>query len=121
MRASGTQKLPRLVGKSTAKKLILFAEKVSAEEALRVNLVDFLADNFEDLEVVLQSKLDLLAKNGPIAIRAAKKAIEGGLSVDIETGLTIENSCYQTVLNSKDRLEGLKAFSEKRTPVYQNK
>ena len=97
------------------------AAKAAAEEALKINLVDFLAENFEDLEVVLQSKLEKLAKNGPIAIRAAKKAIESGFSVDIETGLTIESSCYQTVLNTKDRLEGLKAFSEKRAPVYENK
>ena len=109
------------MGQSIAKKMILFAEKIKAEEALKINLVDFLAEDFEDLDKVLHQKLSLLSKNGPIAIRAAKQAIDSGSSVDIETGLTIESSCYQTVLNTEDRIEGLKAFSEKRAPIYKNK
>lgn len=121
IRASGTQKLPRLIGTSKAKKMILFAEKLKAEEALKINLIDYLAENWEDLDVVLNERLQQLSKNGPIAVRAAKKAIENGYSVDIETGLTIENSCYGTVLHSSDRIEGLKAFIEKRKPVYKNK
>lgn len=101
--------------------MILFAEKMSAEDALKLNLLDWLAEDWDDLDNVLNSKLQLLQKNGPIAIRAAKKAIENGYSVDIETGLTIENACYMTVLNTQDRIEGLKAFMEKRSPVYKNK
>ncbi len=94
---------------------------MSAEDALKLNLLDWLAEDWDDLDNVLNSKLQLLQKNGPIAIRAAKKAIENGYSVDIETGLTIENACYMTVLNTQDRIEGLKAFMEKRSPVYKNK
>lgn len=101
--------------------MILFAEKMNAEEALKLSLIDYLAENWDDLDTVLNQKLQQLAKNGPIAIRAAKKAIENGYSVDIDTGLTIENACYMTVLNSSDRIEGLKAFIEKRSPVYKNK
>jgi enoyl-CoA hydratase/carnithine racemase len=101
--------------------MILFAEKLKAPEALELNLIDYLAENWEDLDIVLNERLTQLSKNGPIAIRAAKKAIEEGYSVDINTGLTIENSCYGTVLHSSDRIEGLKAFIEKRTPVYKNK
>ena len=101
--------------------MILFAEKMNAEEALNINLIDYLAENWEDLDTVLNHKLQQLTKNGPIAIRAAKKAIENGYSVDIDTGLTIENASYMTVLHSSDRIEGLKAFIEKRSPVYKNK
>ena len=101
--------------------MILFAERLTAEEALQIDLIDYMANDFEDLEKVLSEKLAKLAKNGPIAVRAAKKAIEEGYSVDIETGLTIENNCYATVLNTQDRIEGLKAFNEKRTAVYKNK
>lgn len=121
IRASGTQKLPRLVGKSIAKKMILFAEKVKAEEARQINLIDYLAEDGAHLTTVLQERLAQLGKNGPIAVKAAKKAIEDGYSVDIETGLTIEASCYDVVLRSADRIEGLKAFTEKRKPVYKNK
>ena len=113
--------LPRLVGVSQAKKMILFSQKLKAEEALNHNLVDYLAENFEDLEVVLNSKLEKISANGPIAIRAAKRAIEEGMSTDLRNGLTIENNCYDIVLKSQDRLEGLEAFKEKRKPVYKNK
>lgn len=101
--------------------MILFAEKMNAEEAMNLNLLDWLAEDWDDMDNVLNSKLQLLQKNGPIALRAAKKAIENGYSVDIDTGLTIENACYMTVLNTQDRIEGLKAFIEKRSPVYKNK
>ena len=101
--------------------MILFAEKLNAIEALKINLIDYLADDFADLDVVLEQKLQKLQKNGPMAVKAAKKAIEAGYSVDIDTGLTIENNCYMTVLNSQDRIEGLKAYIEKRSPIYKNK
>lgn len=101
--------------------MILFAERLTAEESLEIGLVDYLANDYDDMEVVLANKIQKLSKNGPIAIRAAKKAIEYGYSVDIETGLTIENNCYSSVLYSQDRIEGLKAFSEKRAAVYKNK
>lgn len=94
---------------------------MTAEEAININLIDYLAEDWDDLDNVLNHKLQQLSKNGPIALRAAKKAIENGYSVDIDTGLTIENSCYMTVLNTQDRIEGLKAFIEKRSPVYKNK
>ena len=101
--------------------MILFAERLTADEALQIDLVDYLANDFEDLEKVLSDLLAKLAKNGPVAVRMAKKAIEEGYSTDIETGLTIENNCYSVVLRTQDRIEGLKAFIEKRPAVYLNK
>ena len=101
--------------------MILFAERLTADEALQIELVDYLANDFEDLEKVLDDLLAKLAKNGPVAVRMAKKAIEEGYSTDIETGLTIENNCYSVVLRTQDRIEGLKAFIEKRPAVYLNK
>ena len=55
---------------------------------------------------------------GPLAIRMAKRAIDGGLEMDIASGLSVEMDCYQQLLNTKDRLEGLAAFAEKRRPIY---
>lgn len=56
--------------------------------------------------------------NGPIGVRMAKKAIDHGIQVDINTGYAIEEACYAQVIPTSDRLEGLKAFAEKRKPVY---
>lgn len=55
---------------------------------------------------------------GPLAIRMAKRAIDGGLEVDMESGLALEEECYEQLLHSKDRLEGLAAFAERRKPNY---
>lgn len=59
-----------------------------------------------------------IAANGPIAVRAAKKAINSSLDTDIASGLEVENQCYQMTIPTEDRLEGLRAFAEKRKPVY---
>lgn len=56
--------------------------------------------------------------NGPIGVKMAKKAIDHGLQVDITTGYAIEEACYAQVIPTSDRLEGLKAFAEKRKPRY---
>jgi len=53
-----------------------------------------------------------------VAVRMAKRAIDGGLDMDLASGLRLEEECYEQILNTKDRLEGLAAFAEKRKPIY---
>lgn len=55
---------------------------------------------------------------GPIAVRMAKRAINEGIEMDMESALAFEEECYEQLLNTKDRLEGLAAFAEKRRPIY---
>ena len=62
-----------------------------------------------------------ICEKGPIAIKAAKKAVHYGVELDLEKGLSLEDECYKMVINTEDRLEGLKAFAEKRKPVYKGK
>ena len=63
-----------------------------------------------------------IAKNGPIAIRSAKEAIDSGIEAQsIEDGLEIERECYESQIPTQDRLEGLAAFREGRTPEYHGK
>lgn len=57
--------------------------------------------------------------NGPLGIKMVKKAINKGIEVDIGTGLAIEEACYNQLIPTKDRTEGLQAFKEKRKPIYQ--
>ena len=115
--AGGTQRLSRVVGPTKAKELIFTARKVDAHEALRIGLVDHLADE-ESCEGVALSLARDIAAAGPIALRMAKSAIDWGSNTDLQTGLRIEEACYAQVLPTKDRMEGLRAFAEKRSPRF---
>ncbi|MSR61301.1 MAG: enoyl-CoA hydratase [Planctomycetes bacterium] len=115
--AGGTQRLPRLIGKSRAKDLILTARKLGATEAEHLGLVNRIAP----AGALRASALELaqaIAANGPVAVRAAKAAIDGGLELPQRQGLEHEARCYERVLSTQDRLEALAAFAEKRKPRY---
>ncbi|MCY8234984.1 enoyl-CoA hydratase [Priestia endophytica] len=115
--AGGTQRLPRLVGKGRAKELIFTARRIDAAEALEIGLVEYTASSNHLIKKALEIA-GQIARNGPIAVAQAKFAIDKGYDVDMNTGLAIEQSAYEVTIPSKDRLEGLQAFKEKRTPIY---
>jgi enoyl-CoA hydratase/carnithine racemase len=115
--AGGTQRLPRLVGKGKAKELIFTGQRINAEEALRIGLVNKICP-LEDLLDEARSMAAMICETGPIAIEQAKYAINYGLETDLSTGLAIESNAYWLTIPTKDRLEGLAAFREKRKPVY---
>ncbi|MDQ0201462.1 enoyl-CoA hydratase [Neobacillus ginsengisoli] len=115
--AGGTQRLPRLVGKGRAKELIFTARRIDAEEAKEIGLVEYV----ESPESLLEKAIEIagqIVRNAPIAVRQAKFAIEKGFDVDLTTGLAIEQNAYEVTIPTKDRLEGLQAFKEKRSPAY---
>jgi len=116
--AGGTQRLPRLIGAARAKELIFTGRRIDATTAAEYGLVQHVVDagKAEDkaLEIAKQ-----IAKNGPLAIRAAKSAIDEGLEADnMANALFVERHHYQRIVPTSDRLEGLAAFREGRTPVY---
>lgn len=118
--AGGTQRLPRLVGRAKAKDLIFTARRVAMEEAERIGLVDRVAGE----EGVLAAASELartIASRGPIAIRAAKAAVDGGLELPLAEALDHEARCYERVLGTEDRLEALAAFAEKRAPKFEGR
>ncbi|MEW5302382.1 MAG: hypothetical protein WDW36_005175 [Sanguina aurantia] len=115
--AGGTQSLPRLIGVSRAKDLIFTGRRVHAEEALTIGLLDFVVDPGKAYARALQLAGEV-CRGGPLALRAAKSALNGGLDVDLHTGLRLEESCYAQLLHSKDRAEGLAAFEAKRPPRF---
>jgi enoyl-CoA hydratase/carnithine racemase len=115
--AGGTQRLPRLIGKSRAKDLILSARKLDAAEAERIGLVNRVFAPGE-LEAGARALAARIADNGPIAVRAAKAAVDGGMDLPLRSGLEHEARCYERVLGTADRLEALAAFAEKRKPRY---
>lgn len=116
--AGGTQRLPRLIGKSRAKDLILTARRFDAAEADRIGLVNRVAAEGE-LEATATQLAEAIAANGPVAVRAAKNAIDEGLEMPQNEGLEHEARCYERTLPTQDRLEALAAFAEKRKPVFQ--
>jgi enoyl-CoA hydratase/carnithine racemase len=115
--AGGTQRLPRLVGKGKAKELIFTARRITAREALAIGLVNRVVPAGQVLSAALALAKEI-AMNAPIALEQAKYAIDYGMETDLATGLAIESSAYQVTIPTKDRLEGLAAFQEKRKPVY---
>ncbi|KAI3465066.1 hypothetical protein Pfo_021729 [Paulownia fortunei] len=115
--AGGTQRLPRLVGKSTAKELIFTGRKIGGRDALFMGLVNYCVPAGEARAKALEIARDINQK-GPLAIRMAKRAIDGGLEVDMTSALALEEDCYEQLLHTKDRLEGLAAFAERRKPNY---
>ena len=115
--AGGTQRLPRVVGKARAKELIFTARRITAQEAERIGLVNEVVSDDRLLERALEVAREIAA-NGPMAVAQAKYAINMGSEVEIHAGLFIESRCYDNIIPTKDRLEGLKAFQEKRKPRY---
>lgn len=115
--AGGTQRLARLVGKGVAKEIIFTGRKLNAHEAFELGLVNKLVSSVS-ATVAAQEMAALINNNAPIAVQQAKFAINHGSEVDLETGLNIEAKAYEICLPTKDRLEGLAAFKEKRKPQY---
>jgi enoyl-CoA hydratase/carnithine racemase len=116
----GTQRLPRLIGRSKAKELIFTGRRVGAAEALELGLVNKVAPAGKALDEALEMA-SLILQTGPIAVAQAKYAINRGLETDLNTGLAIESNAYWLTIPTEDRLEGLAAFREGRRPVYKGK
>jgi methylglutaconyl-CoA hydratase len=118
--AGGTQRLPRLVGTGRAKDLILTGRRISAEEAHRIGLAEHLAEPGATVETALSVAAEI-ASCGPLAVRAAKAAIDGGSGLPMARALEHERACYDRTLESTDRVEALVAFAEKRKPVFEGR
>uniref|UniRef100_F7AHV7 Methylglutaconyl-CoA hydratase, mitochondrial-like n=2 Tax=Ciona intestinalis TaxID=7719 RepID=F7AHV7_CIOIN len=119
--AGGTQNLARVVGPSIAKELIYTARVIDGNEAHRIGLVNHVVPQNENGDAAFSKSLELakeIVPQGPIALRMAKQAINRGSEVDLSSGLAFEQACYAQVIPTKDRLEGLTAFKEKRKPNY---
>ncbi len=115
--AGGTQRLPRLIGKGKAKELIFTGRRVDAAEALDIGLVNSVSEP-EALLDECNKMAAMICETGPVAIEQAKYAINYGLETDLNTGMAIESNAYWVCIPTKDRLEGLAAFREKRKPDY---
>lgn len=113
----GTQNLPRAVGERRAKELIMCATPFTAEQAARWGMVNEVFPQAELMDRV-QDTAQRLAGNAPISVRQAKKSIHHGLQMDLRNGLMFEVQAYDRMISTEDRQEGIRAFNEKRKPVF---
>ena len=107
----GTQRLARLIGPSKAKDLIFTGRFVDAEEALQIGLVDEVVAPDEVYNAAL-AWAGQFANAATVAIAAAKKAVDQGLGVDLDTGLKIEEQLFAALFSTEDRAIGMRSFVE---------
>jgi enoyl-CoA hydratase/carnithine racemase len=115
--AGGTARLPRMIGIARAKDLILTGRRVGAAEALAMGLVARIAPPAR-LAAEALALAEQVAQNAPVSLRQAKRAVDEGFHLPLEEALALENRLYQDCLRSRDRDEALRAFAEKRPPVF---
>jgi enoyl-CoA hydratase/carnithine racemase len=116
----GTQRLPRLVGKGRALKLILSGEIIDAAEAYRIGLVDELEPDAHVIERA-ETVLKKIIANAPLSVKYALEAVNKGLETSVAEGLLIEASLFAVCASTDDKKEGTSAFLEKRAPKFQGK
>ena len=113
----GTQRLPRAIGVAAALRLILTGEMIEAAEAHRLGIVSEVCAAAELMPRAL-ALAELIASKSPVAVASAKQATRAALSLPLDEGLRLERSLFAMCFASQDKIEGVKAFLEKRTPEF---
>lgn len=113
----GTQNLPRAVGVRRAKQIILTGQPFSAEEACKWGLVNEVCENGALMDRALEIARTICS-NAPLAIYQAKKSINVATQIDLFNGFAFEIEAYNRLVGTEDRLEGVRAFNEKRSPNF---
>lgn len=116
----GTQLMPRVLGAPLAKELIFTGRRMKAEEARAAGLVNHLVPAGQARPRAL-ALAETIARNGPVAVRQAKKAIMAGLDHDLESAINLAIEAYNVTVETEDRLEGVRAFNEKRKPQFKGR
>jgi enoyl-CoA hydratase/carnithine racemase len=116
----GTQRLARVVGKQRAMELVLTGRRIDAREALELGLVNKVVDADRWLEEALELAR-AVAERPPIAARLAKQAVLAAEETALSAGLENERRLYELAMATEDRVEGMKAFLEKREPEFEGR
>ena len=116
--AGGTQRLPRFVPRAMAAEILLTGERISAQEACRIGLVNRVVP-LDQLMATARQMAETICQKGPLGVRATKQAMIRGYNLPLDEGLRLESELAAGVRSSKDFVEGARAFAEKRPPSYQ--
>lgn len=115
--AGGTQRLPRIIGIAKAKEMIFTARRIDSQTALEIGLVNRVVEPDQLMPASLEMAREI-AKNGPIGVAQAKFVINNGMEASLGVALPLESKAYEVTIPTKDRLEALEAFAEKRKPLF---
>lgn len=118
--AGGTQRLPRTIGMSDAMLMLLTGDRMDAAEALRVGLVSKVVPPGE-LMAAAQAIAKRIAANAPLSVRAVKRLVKQGMDMPLDTAMDAERYVFGLLRDTEDRIEGRRAFQEKRPPVYRGR
>jgi len=116
----GTQRLTRLVGEGKAMELILTGDMISAEEAARIGLVNYVVAP-EELDAKTMEVANKIAEMSPVALAMAKQAVKNTARLDLRAGLEAEVDLFALCFSSGDKEEGVRAFIEKRKPDFKGR
>jgi enoyl-CoA hydratase/carnithine racemase len=116
----GTQRLPRLVGQGKALELILTGKRIEAQEAWRLGLVEQVVPHEQLMQTVEALALTITSR-APLAVKYAKEAVVRGQELSLEEGLKVEAELYTLLRTTEDRMEGARAFKEKRPPQFRGR
>ena len=118
----GTVRLPRKISVNRAKEMIYRGERISADEAYRLGLVNKVFDTISDLYKGIEECVNVMMSKPPLSLRMAKNIINNSITCDsIEAALAIEREAVLWLFASEDMKEGVNAFLEKRKPVFKGK
>lgn len=113
-----TQRLPRLIGAAKALRMMLTGTALGADDAMRIGLVTYLAKNRSNLARVSLRVAEAILSRAPIATRLVKDAVLKGFDMTLEQGIRLEEDLYALLQTTADRAEGVRAFLEKRKPLF---
>jgi enoyl-CoA hydratase/carnithine racemase len=113
----GTQNLPRAVGERRAKEIILTGRPFTAEQAYQWGILNHVCDP-GDLVPTVMDTARTIAANAPLSVRQAKKSIRYGMQMELTTAFRFEVEAYNHLIDTEDRMEGIRAFNEKRKPTF---
>jgi enoyl-CoA hydratase/carnithine racemase len=118
--AGGTQNLPRAIGERRAKQMLMTAKPISAKQALEWGVVNEVC-SASDLMPLALDTASTIARNAPLSVRQVKKSVRYGMQMEIKTAYRFEVEAYNHLVETEDRYEGVRAFNEKRAPMFKGR
>jgi enoyl-CoA hydratase/carnithine racemase len=115
--AGGTQNLPRAIGERRAKELLMTGQPISAQKAYEWGVLNKVTSAAEVLALALETA-EVIAQNAPLSVRQIKKSVRYGSQMELLTAFRFEVEAYNHLIDTDDRREGIRAFNEKRKPVF---